>query len=73
MPEMDGQEVLKKIRNLENFKDIYGSDCVKIIMTTALDDSENIRTAFREQCESYLVKPINKAKLIKALEDFSLI
>lgn len=73
MPEMDGQEVLKNIRQIEEKKNILGSDSVKIIMTTALDDSGNIRTAFREQCESYLIKPISKSKLIKILEDFSLI
>lgn len=73
MPEMDGQEVLKNIRKIEEQKNIFGSDSVKIIMTTALDDSDNIKTAFREQCESYLIKPISKAKLLKILEDFKLV
>lgn len=73
MPEMNGQEVLKEIRLLEEKKSIFGNDCVKIIMTTALDDSDNIRTAFREQCESYLIKPISKAKLEKILNDLELI
>ncbi|HNW26516.1 MAG TPA: response regulator [Candidatus Gastranaerophilaceae bacterium] len=73
MPEMDGQEVLKKIREFEERKGIFGSDSVKIIMTTALDDSENIKKAFREQCESYLIKPISKSKLISILKDFKLI
>ncbi|MDD3436208.1 MAG: response regulator [Candidatus Gastranaerophilales bacterium] len=73
MPEMNGQEVLKVIRQTEEKKSIFGDDSVKIIMTTALDDSENIRTAFREQCESYLIKPIQKSKLIKILTDFELI
>lgn len=73
MPEMDGQEVLKRIRELEEENGIFGSDSSKIVMTTALDDSENIKKAFREQCESYLIKPINKAKLIKILISFGLI
>lgn len=73
MPEMDGQEVLKKIRKLEESKNILGSDSVKIIMTTALDDSDNINLAFREQCEAYLIKPILKTKLLKILEDFQLV
>jgi len=73
MPEMDGQEVLKTIRELEVKKNIFGSDSVKIIMTTALDDKENIKQAFREQCESYLIKPISKSKLLKILTDFGLI
>lgn len=73
MPEMDGQEVLKEIRQIEQSKNILGNDSVKIIMTTALDDSGNITTAFREQCESYLIKPISKSKLLKILVDFNLI
>jgi len=73
MPEMDGQEVLKKIREFEEKKGIFGSDSVKIIMTTALDDSENIKKAFRQQCESYLIKPISKSKLEKILTNFELI
>lgn len=73
MPEMDGQEVLKKIREMEEKKGILGKDSVKVIMTTALEDSDNIKKAFREQCESYLIKPISRAKLIKILTDFGLI
>ncbi len=73
MPELNGQEALKKIRQLEERKNISGFDCSKIIMTTALDDSENIKTAFREQCEFYLIKPINKSKLIGILEECNLI
>lgn len=73
MPEMDGQEVLKKIREIEAKKGIFGSDSVNIVMTTALDDSVNIKKAFREQCESYLIKPIRKTSLIKILTEFGLI
>lgn len=73
MPEMNGQDVLKTIREIETDKKIHGTDCVKIIMTTAVDDIDSIKRAFREQCECYLIKPINKAKLLKVLSDFGLI
>lgn len=63
LPEMDGQEVLKEIRRIEKARDGNGFDSVKIVMTTALDDSKNIMQAFRSQCEGYLVKPIIQAKL----------
>lgn len=72
MPEMSGQEVLKTIRQTEEKRSIFGNDAVKIIMTTALDDGTNIRTAFREQCEAYLIKPISKSKLIGVLQEFGL-
>lgn len=63
LPEMDGLEVLKEIRRIEKDRDVLGFDSVKIVMTTALDDSKNIMQAFRSQCEGYLVKPILQAKL----------
>jgi two-component system chemotaxis response regulator CheY len=63
LPEMDGQEVLKTIRDFEAQNAILGSDGVKIIMTTALDDNKNIMTAFRSQCEGYIVKPISLTKI----------
>jgi len=73
MPGMNGQEVLKKIREIEESKGILGCDGVKIIMTTALGDKDNIKQSFREQCEAYMIKPISKSKLIKTLTDFELI
>jgi len=73
MPEMDGQQALNKMRKFEEKKGIFGFDGAKIIMTTALDDSENIKKAFREQCEAYLIKPISKSKLEKILIDFKLV
>lgn len=68
IPEMDGQEVLKGIRQFEKDNNIFGSDCVKVIMTTALDDSKNIMQAFRSQCEGYLVKPILQSKLFQEID-----
>lgn len=73
MPEMDGQAVLKKIRAIENEKNIALNQRVKIIMTTSLDDSENLFTAFREQCDAYLTKPISKDEIIKQLKKLGLI
>jgi two-component system chemotaxis response regulator CheY len=63
LPEMDGQEVLKNIRDFELQHSILGSDGVKVIMTTALDDNKNILTAFRSQCEGYIVKPVSLMKI----------
>ncbi|MFZ5570769.1 MAG: response regulator [Thermodesulfobacteriota bacterium] len=69
MPEMNGQEVLKEIRRLESKAGIKGLDGVKIIMTTALGDKNNVMQAFREQCDGYLVKPIDKGKLAKLIKE----
>lgn len=68
MPEMDGQSVLKNIREHEKEKNIWGEDSVKIIMMTALGDKENIREAFAEQCEGYIIKPIKKQVLLTEMK-----
>jgi two-component system, chemotaxis family, chemotaxis protein CheY len=73
LPEMNGQEVLKKIRTEEEKVGIKLGKGVKVIMTTALNDPKNIMSAFREQCDTYLVKPIDSAKLIGTLRESGLI
>jgi two-component system chemotaxis response regulator CheY len=67
LPRMDGQEVLKNIRLIEEKKQIFGEDRVKIIMTTALGDHLNIMEAFRSQCEGYIVKPVSRQKIVEQL------
>ncbi|HOS97149.1 MAG TPA: response regulator [Deltaproteobacteria bacterium] len=73
MPEVDGQTVLKGIRAMEETEGVPLGNGVKIIMTSALDDKENVLSAFKELCDAYLVKPINKVKLLGYLRDLRLI
>ena len=42
-------------------------------MTTALSDKDNVLSAFRSQCDGYLVKPIDATKLYGYLQLFRLI
>lgn len=67
MPDMDGQMVLREIRGLEEAAGIARKDGVKIIMTTVVQDPLTIMSAFTHQCEAYLVKPLDKGKLIETL------
>jgi len=73
MPQLDGQGALKQMRQLEEENGIFSSDGAKIIMTTALDDLTNVKNAFESLCDGYLVKPIDKAKLMKKINEFGLI
>jgi two-component system, chemotaxis family, chemotaxis protein CheY len=73
MPELDGQEAVKQIRALEEAKGILPVRCAKIIMTTALGDHQNILAAFKHLCDAYVVKPIDKAKLLAELRRLRLI
>lgn len=73
MPQQDGHETLKQIREIEAQRSILGLDGVKVIMTTALDDSKNLFGAFREGCEAYLVKPVRRNRLLEEVEKLGLL
>jgi two-component system chemotaxis response regulator CheY len=73
MPEMDGHEVLREVRRLEDQRGVCGLEGVKVIMITALSDPRTIMTAFKEQCEDYLIKPIEKFKLLDKVRKLGLI
>lgn len=73
MPQMDGHQTLEAIRQLESDHGIGGLDGVKVIMTTALGDSKHVMDAFREGCEGYIVKPVEKQKLLTEMEKLGLL
>jgi two-component system, chemotaxis family, chemotaxis protein CheY len=73
LPEKDGHEVLREVKSIEEEFGILPGEGVKIAMTTALDDNKSILSAFREQCDAYLIKPLDKSKLIAQLRQLSLL
>lgn len=73
MPIMDGQEALEHIRQIEETSGICAGKGSKIIMTTALSDKRSIMRAFNSQCEGYIVKPIEKAKLLDQLRTLGIL
>ncbi len=77
MPIMSGQEALKLIvKEQEDVRKLKKKEFFKkteIVMTTALNDSKNVMTAFTEQCSGYLIKPITPSKLADKLTELELI
>lgn len=73
MPEFDGHQALKAMRNAEATKGILSGHGSKIIMTTALDDMKNVMAAYSELCDGYLPKPITRASLAKILDELKLV
>lgn len=73
MPEMDGQEALRQIRDLEEARGILSTYGAKIVMTTALDDPHNVISAYHSLCDEYLPKPIHKGRLMEILNTLELI
>ncbi|MDT8302415.1 MAG: response regulator [Sedimentisphaerales bacterium] len=68
MPEMDGHEALESIRKIENERGILGLDGVKVIVTSALDDSANVMGVFKTGREAWVVKPFSKRNLLEKME-----
>jgi two-component system chemotaxis response regulator CheY len=72
MPQMNGQEALREIRQMEETVGTRSTRGVKIIMITSLNDPRNVMQAFYELCDAYLVKPVDKTKLYDQIRAFGL-
>jgi len=68
MPKVDGVKVLKAIRDLENQNGVSLEKRTKIIMTTALAETQLVKDAFEIGCEAYAAKPIDVEKLANVLD-----
>lgn len=74
MPEMDGQQALKLIRQAEKQNEVAPEQKAVIIMTTALNSPENMEEALWEgDCTDYLVKPVVRADLMAMLRRYHLL
>jgi len=73
MPKVDGITVLKSIRDFEMQKGVQEGDRVKVIMTTALAETQLVQQAFETGCDAYAAKPLDTAKITDVLQKFGLI
>ena len=67
VPEIHGKDVLKRIREIEREHVIPVSRRSRVVMTTALSDAGNVTESFKSHCDAYLVKPIDRATLIREI------
>ncbi len=68
MPEVDGIKVLKTIRKLEDERNTPKEKRARVIMTTALNQTEEVMESFEAGSEGYAVKPIDTDKFMAVLE-----
>ncbi len=76
MPDLDGNQVLTKIRQWERSKDITTSDEAKIIMLSKDESNESkiiIQDALNSGGEAYILKPINRENLARAFKEVNYI
>lgn len=73
MPKVDGVKVLKNIRDIEIQKNFASDQRTKIIMTTALAETQFVQKAFEYGCNAYAAKPIDMEKFDEVLKRMELI
>jgi two-component system alkaline phosphatase synthesis response regulator PhoP len=64
MPEMNGFEACRQIRQQESTRD------VPIIMVTTKGEEQNVEAGFESGCNDYITKPINGAELLTKVRGF---
>lgn len=73
MPKVDGIKTLKAIREFERQHGIVQEDRTKVIMTTALAETQIVHAAFDYGCHAYATKPVDTRKLTEVLEKLGFI
>lgn len=73
MPKVDGVKVLKSIRDYENQKNVAPEKRTKVIMTTALAETQFVQNAFDIGCDAYAAKPIDMVKFTEVLHKLGLV
>lgn len=73
MPKVDGVKVLKAIRDFETKQKVISEQRAKVIMTTALAETDYVNQAFEIGCEAYAAKPIDTHKMLEVIKKLGLI
>jgi two-component system chemotaxis response regulator CheY len=73
MPEMDGREAARQIREMEEKQGILSTDGVKIIMTTTVGEIREVMHCFHALCDAYLLKPIDLSQLLRQMKAYRLV
>jgi two-component system chemotaxis response regulator CheY len=69
MPGMDGLNLLKILRGVEEEHAITPDKLSKVVMVSGRKDSQAILGSFKSGCNGYLVKPIEPTKLNETLDN----
>lgn len=68
MPNINGQEALREIREIEKEMGVPEGRAVKVIMVSGLDDAKEVHDAFfLGSATSYIVKPIHNQTLFEEI------
>ncbi|MCB9481248.1 MAG: response regulator [Desulfobacteraceae bacterium] len=68
MPEMNGYDVIREFRILEEEYSIENSLPSKIVVVSGIEKKDFIISALKEVCDYYIEKPVKKAVLTGIIE-----
>ena len=72
MPGIDGHETLRRLRQAEARHGVAPDQRARVLMTTALEDHGNVRDAFANSADAYVIKPIEKQQFLDTLQQLGL-
>jgi two-component system, chemotaxis family, chemotaxis protein CheY len=73
MPKIDGTKVLKIVRDIEKQKGIINKHKIKIIVISALSDTNLVEKCVQYGCDKYIAKPFEVEDITNALKELNLI
>jgi len=73
IPKVNGIKVLKSIREMERKKRVKKNRLVKVIVITALAETQFVSNALTDGYDVYVAKPVDKRKLEKAMHKLGLL
>ena len=72
MPDLDGREVLLKIREIEKEKRVSELHQVRVIMVTGVSEEETVLDCLRNGCDEFIVKPIDILLVLEKMKKLGL-
>lgn len=73
LKDFNGLATLKTIRDAEKQANLPAKQAARVIMTTVQGDSAHVFGSFRSGCEAYILKPVNRSKLLSELKKLGLL
>jgi len=73
MPNIDGVQVLEFIRNFEKESENLKNGPTKIIMTTGVNQKDEVIKVMKKGSDGYIVKPYHKDKIYQEVKRLNLI
>ncbi len=73
MPDKDGYQVIKEIREFEKEKGVAQENRAKLVVISKINAGNQVKKAFDLGCDAYAGKPVNPDKFTAALKKLHIV